>query len=193
MVGASDIKPPQPSGESERLVGSKRNLNVFTGNAFNGPKFSSNATFDTSDNVGWNHLDGLVEVRRSSVVELTAVGDLVLQGNELVLEVQEVRVRLEVRVLLRNHVDAWKHTGKHALCSSDTSHVTLSKGTCSRLASDGKLLKNSSFMLGVALSPRAFIAFKSSLLVVLLLPPFLFQFKMACSLSAPFNLARGPS
>ena len=67
------------------------------------------------------------------------------------MEVQEVRVRFEVRVLLRNHVDAWKHTSKHALCSSDTSHVTLSKGTCGRLACDGKLLENSSFMLGVAL------------------------------------------
>ena len=72
-------------------------------------------------------------------------------SQELILKVQEVRVRLEVRVLLSDHVDAWEHTGEHAFCSSDTSYVTLCKATCSCLASDSELLENSSFMLGVAL------------------------------------------
>ena len=76
---------------------------------------------------------------------------MVLQAHELVLKVDEGRVRLEVRILLCNHVDSRHHAGQRGLGRDNTGDVLLSKGACSGLAGNGKLLENLPLMLGVAL------------------------------------------
>ena len=138
-------------GLKEAETGSERNLNVFSGDAFNRPEFTTHATLDARHTVGRNHLDGLVEVGRRCVVELSTVGDLILQRDELVLKVQEVGVRLEVGVLLGDHVDSGKHACEHALGGRHACDVAGGKSAGSGLASLCELVKNAGLMLGITL------------------------------------------
>ena len=132
-------------------TGSEGNLNVFSSNAFNRPEFTAHAALDTRHDVGRNHLDGLVEVGRRGVVELSAVGDLILQRDELVLKVQEVGVRLEVGVLLSDHVDSRKHACEHALGGRHACDVAGGKSAGSALASLCELVENAGLVLGITL------------------------------------------
>ena len=132
-------------------TGSEGNLNVFSSNAFNRPEFTAHAALDARHDVGRNHLDGLVEVGRRGVVELSTVSDLILQRDELVLKVQEVGVRLEVGVLLSDHVDSRKHACEHALCGRHACDVAGGESPGSGLAGLCKLVENAGLVLGITL------------------------------------------
>ena len=132
-------------------TGSEGNLNVFSSNAFNRPEFTAHAALDARHDVGRNHLDGLVEVGRRGVVELSAVGDLILQRDELVLKVQEVGVRLEVGVLLSDHEDSRKHASEQSLGGRPTSDVAGGESPRSGLASLCELVENAGLVLGITL------------------------------------------
>ena len=69
----------------------------------------------------------------------------------MVLEVQEVRIRLEFRVLLRDHVDAGHQAGQHAFSGSDSGHVPLRQRASGGLASLGELLEDFTLVRGVSL------------------------------------------
>ena len=132
-------------------TGSEGNLNVFSSNAFNRPEFTAHAALDARHDVGRNHLDGLVEVGRRGVVELSTVSDLILQRDELVLKVQEVGVRLEVGVLLSDHVDSRKHACEHTLCGRHACDVAGGESPGSGLAGLCKLVENAGLVLGITL------------------------------------------
>lgn len=132
------------------IVVSEGDLNVLSLVCCNFPKIPALAPFDACNDVGGDHLDGLVVVGGGSVVEFTAVCDLVFHGYQLLLEFHEVGVGLQIWVLFSDHVDARNHTCKEAFSCGDTFDVTLCEAASSCITGLSELVKDTRFVLSVA-------------------------------------------
>src|SRR6185437_12667628 len=79
------------------------------------------------DRVREDRLARVVEIHRS-VVELTAIGNLLFQSGDARLQLQKVVVRLQVRILLGDGIETSKAAAQSTLGARQVAHIAATLG-----------------------------------------------------------------